>query len=160
MSPSRGSSTLPAPRSLSSIARKLPIVAISRDFLAFEDNFTNADGLTRCWITLLPLSSCGSWVDYVYAFVSLEKGSIKAAKAAREAEPPVEEAVAELVETPAEDAAVEEVETVAEAPAEGLETVDEPPIETEGPVVAVEEAPADVEEPAAAESRPNFGRRH
>jgi hypothetical protein len=139
-----------SPSLLSSIARKLPIVAISRDFLAFEDNFTNADGLTRCWITLLPLSSCGSWVDYVYAFVSLEKGSVKAAKAAREAEPPVEEAVAELVEAPAEDAAVEEVETVAEAPAEDLETMDEPPIEIEGPVVAVEEAPADVEEPAAA----------
>ena len=37
----------PTPSLLSSIARKLPIVAISRDFLAFEDNFSNADGFTR-----------------------------------------------------------------------------------------------------------------
>ena len=60
----------PNPSVLSSIARKLPIVAISRDFLAFEDNFTDANGSTRCWVTLLPLSSSGAWVDYVYAFVS------------------------------------------------------------------------------------------
>ena len=68
----------PNPSILSSIARKLPIVAISRDFLAFEDSFNSADGWTRCWVTLLPLSSCGSWVDYVYAFVSVETASGKA----------------------------------------------------------------------------------
>ncbi len=66
----------PSPSLLSSIARKLPIVAISRDFLAFEENFSTATGLTRCWVTLLPLSSCGSWVDYVYAFVTVETSSI------------------------------------------------------------------------------------
>src|SRR4030095_6476171 len=38
------------PSLLSSIARKLPIVAISRDFLAFEDNFSTAAGLTRSWL--------------------------------------------------------------------------------------------------------------
>lgn len=66
----------PSPSLLSSIARKLPIVAISRDFLAFEENFSTAAGLTRCWVTLLPLSSCGSWVDYVYALVTVETSSI------------------------------------------------------------------------------------
>ena len=34
---------------------ELPIVAISRDFLAFEDEFSTGDGTTRCWVTLLPL---------------------------------------------------------------------------------------------------------
>ena len=108
----------PTPSLLSSIARKLPIVAISRDFLAFEDNFSNADGLTRCWITLLPLSSCGSWVDYVYAFVSLEKASTKAAKpAADEPQPPVEEPSVEEAVAVAEEAVVEP-EAVEEAPPE------------------------------------------
>ena len=125
------------PSLLSSIARKLPIVAISRDFLAFEDNFTNADGLTRCWITMLPLSSCGSWVDYVYAFVSLEKASTKAAKPAqpaREAEPPSDEAVAEVVDAPAEEPVAGEVEAVAEVPADEPETVVEAPAEAVEPV--------------------------
>ena len=70
----------PNPSLLSSIARKLPIVGISRDFLAFEDSFSTADSLTRCWVTLLPLSSCGSWVDYVYAFVTVERSGAKPAK--------------------------------------------------------------------------------
>ena len=50
----------PSPSLLSSIARKLPIVSISREFLAFEDSYSTPAGLTRCWVTLLPLSSCGS----------------------------------------------------------------------------------------------------
>ena len=69
----------PSPSLLSSIARKLPIVSISREFLAFEDSFTTSAGPTRCWVTLLPLSSCGSWVDYVYAFVSLDSRGAKSA---------------------------------------------------------------------------------
>ena len=64
----------PNPSLLASIAKKLPIVAISRDFLAFEDSFDRPGGWTRLWVTLLPLSSCGSWVDYVYALVSVETG--------------------------------------------------------------------------------------
>src|SRR4030095_2693386 len=67
----------PNPSLLHCIAKKLPIVAISRDFLAFEDSFAGAAGTTRCWVTLLPLSSCGSWVDYVYAFVSMETSGAK-----------------------------------------------------------------------------------
>jgi len=150
-----------SPSLLSSIARKLPIVAISRDFLSFEDNFTNADGLTRCWITLLPLSSCGSWVDYVYAFVSLEKGATKAVKPAPKAEePPAEEAqpeavADEAVETVAEEAeapveeVVEEAEAVAELPTdEPEEPVEEPVAEAAEPVA--EDAPVEeVAEPVA-----------
>ena len=62
----------PAPSILASIAKKLAIVAISRNALAFEDEFPAADSITRCWVTLLPLSSAGAWVDYVYAFVTSE----------------------------------------------------------------------------------------
>src|SRR5437667_10007822 len=61
-----------SPSILSSIAKKLPIVAISRDFLAFEDEYSTPKGATRCWVTLLPLSAGGAWVDYVYGLVSLE----------------------------------------------------------------------------------------
>src|SRR5262245_4543180 len=47
----------PNPSILHCIAKKLPIVAISRDFLAFEDSFGSGANTTRCWVTLLPLSS-------------------------------------------------------------------------------------------------------
>lgn len=88
----------PNPSLLASIARKLPIVAISRDFLAFEDNFSADGGVTRCWVTLLPLSSCGSWVDYVYAFVSLETSGARTAGAPEAATGQEPEAdIAELV---------------------------------------------------------------
>lgn len=62
----------PSPSILSCIAKKLSIVAISRNYLAFEDQFLTADAVTRCWVTLLPLSSAGAWVDYVYAFVTFD----------------------------------------------------------------------------------------
>ena len=71
----------PNPSVLSSIAKKLPIVAISRDFLSFEDDFSTTGCPTRCWVTLLPLSSSGAWVDYVYAFVSVDTNREKAATA-------------------------------------------------------------------------------
>jgi hypothetical protein len=104
----------PNPSILSSIAKKLPIVAISRDFLAFEDEFTGAEGKTRCWVTLLPLSAGGAWVDYVYALVSFDTEGAKAAKA---------------VKTPAKQGQADEPEPE-EAP--------EPITEAEGPVEAVE----------------------
>jgi hypothetical protein len=88
----------PSPSLLSSIARKLPIVSISREFLAFEESFSTPAGTTRCWVTLLPLSSCGSWVDYVYAFVSLDSTGSKAA--AKPEPEPESETVAEEVAEP------------------------------------------------------------
>src|SRR5205085_5107711 len=63
------------PSLLASIAGKLAIVAISRNFLAFEDHLPTAEGERTCWITLLPFSSTGVWVDYVYAFVSIQDDS-------------------------------------------------------------------------------------
>jgi hypothetical protein len=146
----------PSPSLASSIARKLPIVGISRDFLSFEDNFTNADGLTRCWITLLPLSSCGSWVDYVYAFVSLDKGTAKAAKPA-EVEPEAEAVEEPVAEEPVteEAVAVEEPE-VAEEPVGEPETAEETPVEADAPAALVEDEPEAVEEtaPEAVEDAP------
>jgi hypothetical protein len=112
----------PRPSILSSIAKKLSLVAISRNFLAFEDEFPTADGVTRCWVTLLPLSSAGPWVDYVYAFATSETVEADA------------ESVAEDVdEVPAEDAgqaetAIDEVEAVDEAaPAEEAAPVEAAP---------------------------------
>jgi hypothetical protein len=97
------------PSVLASIAKKLPIVAISRDFLAFEDEYSTEAGTTRCWVTLLPLSGGGAWVDYVYALVTLDtqpaKGAEAPEKPAKRAEPKAPEPqAAEVVE----DAAVEE----------------------------------------------------
>ena len=71
----------PNPSILACIAKKLPIVAISRDFLAFEDEFEGDAGPTRCWVTLLPLSAGGAWVDYVYALVSAETVKAKGRRA-------------------------------------------------------------------------------
>src|SRR4051794_5972922 len=67
-----------SPSVLACIAKKLPIVAISRDFLAFEDGYETEAGPTRCWVTLLPLSAGGAWVDYVYALVSVDGPEAKA----------------------------------------------------------------------------------
>ncbi|MGH6706936.1 MAG: hypothetical protein ACREB1_09035, partial [Sphingomicrobium sp.] len=122
----------PNPSILSCISKKLPIVAISREFLAFEDSFDNADGWTRCWVTLLPLSSCGSWVDYVYAFVSVETNRGTAARAPE---------ISEAADVPPEDAPAEEV--VAE---EAGVVMDVPAIE---PEIATDAAPFVGDEPDA-----------
>src|SRR5690349_17916015 len=113
----------PNPSILACIAKKLPIVAISRDFLAFEDEYSNAEGKTRCWVTLLPLSGGGAWVDYVYGLVSFETIAAKGAKPPKAAEPeaPVVEAelpVEETLEATEEAHAAEDVEEPIEAPIE------------------------------------------
>ena len=112
----------PSPSILACIAKKLPIVAISRDFLAFEDEYEGDEGETRCWVTLLPLSAGGAWVDYVYALVSADSPAAKAAskKSSKKAEPEaeeIEEAVAEEIEEPGADDTVEEPEAAIEEPA-------------------------------------------
>jgi hypothetical protein len=142
----------PNPSLLACIAKKLPIVAISRDFLAFEDDFEGPEGKTRCWVTLLPLSAGGAWVDYVYALVSLDNAPAKAsAKKAKAPEPDpqpepeaevIEEPVADQVEEPAEE--IVEEATEAEEP-EAVVEDEEQPVETAEPVD--EDEP---DEPAAA----------
>jgi len=146
-------SEAPRPSILASIARKLSIVAVSRNFLAFEDEFAADGGKIRCWVTMLPLSSAGAWVDYVYAFVSF--GPANDAKAAAEPVNDQAEAVgaAEPVEVEAE--AVEAPEPVEMEPetAEVPEPVEiEPEVaEAPEPEVEPEEAAAEIEEAAPPE---------
>ena len=130
-----------APRSslLSCIAGKLAIVAISREALAFEDEFTTDAGSARCRVTLLPFSSTGPWVDYVYGFVTSESVAAEVEEAP--------EAVADEVEEPLELVAND----VEEAPEPVAEAVPEP-AEPEPP--ATEPAPAPA--PVAAHSPKGF----
>ena len=141
----------PNPSILHCIAKKLPIVAISRDFLAFEDSFGSGVGSTRCWVTLLPLSSCGSWVDYVYAFVSVETVGEKAKKFAEsspEEAAPVDEPVTDEVETLTEETepVIDEVEPATEEVGAVADEV-EPVTEEVEPVVEEAEAVAEEVEP-------------
>ena len=130
----------PVPSILSSVAKKLPIVAISRDFLAFEDEFEGEQGPTRCWVTLLPLSAGGAWVDYVYALVSVDTAKGKAAEPKKAKKAPEQpEPVAEEIEEPVVDEIDEAVADEIEEPgAEIEEVVDEAPVE-EIPEPAVDE---------------------
>jgi hypothetical protein len=144
------------PSLLSSVAKKLSMVAISREPLAFEDEFSAGGTKTRCWFTLLPLSSAGAWVDYVYALVTFET---EAAGNAKPAEAPTDDAatpepVADTIEDGRELAVVEDapelavVEDTTEAPLE----LDEPaPPE---PIVAepVDKSP-EAEQPALDEPK-------
>ena len=141
------------PSILACIAKKLPIVAISRDFLAFEDDFSDDSGDTRVWVTLLPLSAGGAWVDYVYALVSLESTPAKGAKSA--AKPSKAEAKAEVVEEEEPEEAVAEVEEPEEIdePAAEADEVEEAIEEADEPVAEVEEEPVEAvaDEPVAEE---------
>ena len=59
---------------LARIHARLPEVAGSMQAMAFEDSFDTKDGPARCWVTLLPFSASGTWIDYVYGIVSLDAG--------------------------------------------------------------------------------------
>jgi hypothetical protein len=139
----------PSPSLLACIAKKLPIVAISRDFLAFEDDFEGPEGKTRCWVTLLPLSAGGAWVDYVYALVSLDKAPTKASakKKVPEADTEAaqsEEPVAAKAAEPAGNAVEECSDEVVEEP---VDEINEEVGEANGP-----EPLAEAPEPPAAEA--------
>ena len=152
----------PSPSILACIAKKLPIVAISRDFLAFEDEFDGDNGPARCWVTLLPLSAGGAWVDYVYALVSADGATAKAAeppkKAKKAPEPePEPEPVAEEVEEPAAEEEIEEPveeieEIVDQAPAEEIE--DEPAPEA----LAEEDGTPEPVKESVAKAAPGFSK--
>ena len=163
-----------SPSILACIAKKLPIVAISRDFIAFEDEFEGSEGKTRCWATLLPLSAGGAWVDYVYALVSFETDGAKSArpapakKKAPEPDPePIEEEIAAVDEQVAE-----ELPEPEEAAALELDEPVDEPAELEPAEAAVgEELPVEdqvddavepeLEEPAeaaAAKAAPGFSK--
>jgi hypothetical protein len=139
----------PDPSLLACIREKLPAVASSMQALAFEDSFETANGTTRCWVTLLPFSANGTWIDYVYGFVSLAAGD---ASQSDEVQQPVEELESSQVPlgplddepetaeaaSPTEDTAPEEVEPQPETEA-GLEPALEAQLEAEPEVVAEDE---------------------
>ena len=153
----------PRPSILACIANKLPIVAISRDFLAFEDDFPTAEGTTRCWVTLLPLSAGGAWVDYVYALVSFDAAPAKGAdavktpaKKAKAAEPKAEEPRAEepKVEEKAEPTDAGPVAATEPEPVVDAEPAVEEAAEPPEPVAEPKAEPEPVEAEAATEPEP------
>jgi hypothetical protein len=113
----------PNPSLLACIATRLPVVAACREAFAFEDSFETADGKTKCWVTLLPFSATGTWIDYVYGFVSLDP-----APGAAEQEPEVadESAEAEFEVVVPEADPVEELIPEAVAEADTVMELDEP----------------------------------
>lgn len=125
----------PNPSLLSCIHAKLPIVAACRQAYAFEDAYDGPDGTVRCWVTLLPFSATGTWIDYVYGFVSLDPS------------PDGAEAVADVIEEApgTVDDALEAVEEVPEAVEETAEVVEEP-----------EPEPENEPEPEPANGKPGF----
>jgi len=123
----------PNPSLMSCVASRLPVVAACREAFAFEDSFETEAGKTKCWVTLLPFSATGTWIDYVYGFVSLDPppGAViedpqtleeQLAPAPDEAAEPGVEPAAEPIEAPFEVEAVEEGDETAheimEPPAE------------------------------------------
>ena len=120
------------PSLLSCIASRLPVVAACREAFAFEDSFETADGKVKCWVTLLPFSATGTWIDYVYGFVSLDPapGAVAAEPEAVEPDAPDADSVEvledALLEVEPEPVAVEEAEPIAE-----LAEIEEPQPEPE-----------------------------
>ncbi len=117
----------PRPSILASIAGKLSIVAISRNFLAFADEFPDGESTTRCWVTLLPMNSAGPWVDYVYAFVTFETVA---------AEDEAEAEVAAETGVEADEVAQAEPEPVADEVAENSLPAESEPLAEPVPVVS------------------------
>jgi len=156
---------------LGAIAKKLPIVAISRNVLAFEDEFAGSNGPVSCSVTLLPFSSNRTWVDYVYGYVSLESASKKAKEAPKADPEPEQQSQVEAVAAPEPELEPEPetVEEIAEAP-----VVEEPEAEPEvaqaepvepDPVAEIAEpepitdvAEADPEPAPTPEKRPGFSK--
>ena len=88
--------------------------------MAFED-CTFEGRKQRCWVTLLPFSANGTWIDFVYGYVSLD-----GAKAAAEETPEPAEAEPEAAEVVEPEAEPEpEAAEVVEPEPEAAEIVEE-----------------------------------
>jgi hypothetical protein len=133
-------SDAPSPSLLSCIATRIPIVAACKEAFAFEDEFETDSVKTRCWVTLLPFSATGAFIDYVYGFVSLDPPPA-GAEDVEEAAEDVEEAA-----VPVEAGAAEETaEAIAEAPEPEPEPQPEEPVPE--PVAEIEPEPETEPEP-------------
>jgi hypothetical protein len=131
-------SEAPSPSVLSCIASRIPVVVACRQPFAFEDEFKGPNGKTRCWVTLLPFSQTGTWIDYVYGFVSLD---------------PAPDVVEEAVELGGDAAAF--IEEAAEQAEESRSTVEETSESEAEPVQEVTEPEAEpVQDVAGSESDP------
>lgn len=136
---------------LACIAGKLAIVAISRDPLAFEEEFETEAGTARCRVTLLPFSSTGPWVDYVYGFVTSDSGPSEASIAPAIA--------ADTLEERPEDN-MDQAEPAPEMPLEPFEQTPEPPVDDAAPTAqdvgdAIEPEPfEEIPEPPVDEAAP------
>jgi hypothetical protein len=131
-------SEAPSPSVLSCIASRIPVVVACRQPFAFEDEFKGPNGKTRCWVTLLPFSQTGTWIDYVYGFVSLD---------------PAPDVVEEAVELGGDAAAF--IEEAAEQAEESRSTVEETSESEAEPVQEVTELEAESEsDPVAQEVEP------
>jgi hypothetical protein len=147
-------SEAPNPSLLSCVATRLPVVAACREAFAFEDSFETADGKTKCWVTLLPFSATGTWIDYVYGFVSLDPAP--GAALVQEAEEPAEAEAEAVAEPDPEPQPVEdELAEVAPEPVAEIE-----PEQLEEPEVAMElDEPVEIEpEPAPANPAESTGK--
>jgi hypothetical protein len=154
-------SNAPNPSLLSCVAARLPVVAACREAFAFEDSFDSPTGKTKCWVTLLPFSATGTWIDYVYGFVSLHPSPDAVDEGP---EPDIPDCIKP---TPSEPEAVEELDAETEAfaapPAEEAEPEPEPvqelapePEPEPEPEITAEAPESEYEsdpEPAAATSR-------
>lgn len=141
----------PHPSLLACIRAKLPIVAACREAFAFEDEFDAGEGKRRCWVTLLPFSANGTWIDFVYGYVSLEGAAAPAEETVEiveEAPEPVEE-VAETVEPVAEEPAEAEPEQEPEPFTVELKPYDDESEADEEPAAMVEFVPDPAPEPEA-----------
>ena len=137
----------PSPSLLSCIHSKLPIVAACREAFAFEERFEAEGGPRRCWVTLLPFSENGTWIDYVYGYVSLDEPAAVTDATAVEEEP--EAAECEMPDVAFADEAPEAVaeEAEVETAAEGFE-----PFEV--PLAPLDEEPGKDAPEAVAEPEP------
>ena len=149
-------SDAPNPSLLSCVAARLPVVAACREAFAFEDSFEGPNGKTKCWVTLLPFSATGTWIDYVYGFVSLHPSP----DAVEEA---VEEDIPECIKpAPPEpevfEEAAEEAETAPEAFVVPLGPLDEDAESEPEPVqdLAPEPEPEPDPEIAAEAAHPEY----
>lgn len=140
----------PNPSLLSCIHNKLPIVASCRQAFAFEESFETENGPTRCWVTLLPFSETGTWIDYVYGFVSLSSTTDAVEEVV---EPVIEEPEAVEIEPQAMDE-TEAVEEDFEPFKVPLGPLDEESESIEAATSPVEAIPEPVEEEAVLEPEP------
>jgi len=153
-------SEAPNPSLLSFIHGKLPTVAATGQAFAFEKSFGTDEGTRRCWVTLLPFSENGTWIDYVYGCVSLDPAPGAVEEDPGDEEPQIVENLQDSAEEAPEPFKVplrpffedpestEEAAVPVEVELEAVEPVPEPepePVEQTGEAVPDDEPEPEIE---------------